>query len=113
MNLTLAIVGVVPFASGGPFMDEPSRSPFRPFIVSALVLVGSVLLLPVTLLLALGYYVLALGQGVGSLVRFLTGQKPPPPTEPLPGPHLWIQNEQAEARTEKRPGHPPTSDGNP
>jgi hypothetical protein len=61
-----------------------------------LVVVGFTLLLPVALLLAVGYYVAAIVQGVWAMLGFLTGRKPPPLSEPLPGPHLLAVREQVE-----------------
>jgi hypothetical protein len=84
---------------GEPLMDEPARSLRKIVSVAGLVVIGVVVLLPVTLLLAVAYYIAALAQGVWSLVGLLTGRKPPPaPSEPLPRPHLWEIRAQGEGQ---------------
>ncbi len=80
------------FAEG----KSPMEGTFRSAAVVVLVAVGFVVLLPAALLLAAAYYLVALLQGSWSLLRVLTGQKPPPPAEPLQGPHCWVLEEPAE-----------------
>jgi hypothetical protein len=68
------------------------RLPVRFVLFTSLFLFGLLLLLPATLLIAAAFFLVALVQALLSLARVIAGKQPPPaPTEPLPGPHLWVR----------------------
>jgi hypothetical protein len=71
--------------------SAPPALPLRFLLLSARVLLGLLVFMPATLLIAVALCLLVAAQASWSLFLFLTGQKPPPPpAEPNQQP-LWLR----------------------
>ena len=89
----------VPVFLGGPLMEEPK--PFADKLLSAaLVVAGLILLVPLMLLFAVGFYLAAIFQALRLLVTGRPAQQSEE-SDPLPRPHLWETRADASA---PRPG---------